>query len=101
MQQYILRPPAPNCVIQQNNDRLKEIETLGLGDMNKPIVDTVINALRNHTLEELSHWVGSKSLQDHIPPEYQLPDMPLLWLKSDCYRGIEDAERMNLFNLYT
>ena len=60
-----------------------------------------INALRNHTLEELSHWVGSESLQDHIPPEYQLPDMPLLWLKSDCYRGIEDAERMNLFNLYT
>ena len=91
---------ASNFVIQQNNDRLKEIETLGLGDMNKPIVDTFINALRNHTLEELSHWVGSESLQDLIPTEYRLPDMPLLWLKSDCYRGIEETERMNVFNLY-
>lgn len=92
---------ASNFVIQQNNDRLKVIETLGLGDMNKPIVDTVINALRNHTLEELSYWVGSESLQDLIPTEYRLPDMPLLWLKSDCYRGIEETERMNVFNLYT
>ncbi|MDE6240042.1 MAG: hypothetical protein K2M54_08695 [Muribaculaceae bacterium] len=96
-----MKPSASNFVIQQYNDRLKEIEILGLGDMNKPIVDTVINALRNHTLEELSHWIGAELLQDHIPPEYQLPDMLLLWLKSDCYRGIEKTERMNVFNLYT
>ena len=92
---------ASNFVIQQYNDRLREIETHGVGDMNKPIVDTVVNALRNHTLEELSHWVGSESIQDLIPTEYQLPDIPLLWLRPDCYRGIEDAERMNVFNLYS
>ena len=92
---------ASNFVIQQNNDRLKEIETLGLGDMNKPIIDTVVHALRNHTMEELSHWIGSESLQNLVPTEYQLPDIPLLWLRPDCYRGIKDAERMNVFNLYS
>lgn len=93
---------ASNFIIQQNNNRLKEIETLGLGDMNKPIVDTVVNALRNHTLEGLSHWVNSEgSLQDLIPTEYRVPDMPLVWLRSDCYRGIDETERMNVFNLYT
>ncbi|ROT12094.1 hypothetical protein EEL50_12340 [Muribaculaceae bacterium Isolate-105 (HZI)] len=92
---------ASNFVIQQNNDRLKEIETLGLGEMNKPIVDTVINALRNHTLEELSLWVGPESIQDLIPVEYRLHDIPLLWLRSDCYRGIEESERINVFNLYS
>lgn len=92
---------ASNFVIQQNNDRLKEIESLGLGDMNKPIVDTFINALRNHTLEELSHWAGSESIQDLVPIEYRVPDMPLVWLRSDSYRGIEDTERMNVFDLYS
>lgn len=91
---------ASNFVIQQNNDRLKEIETLGLGDINKPIVETIVNALRNHTLEELSLWVGPESIQDLIPVEYRLPDIPLLWLRSDCYRGIENDERKNVFDLY-
>ena len=89
-----------NFVIQQNNDRLKEIESLGLGDFNKPIVETIVNALRNHTLEELSLWVGPESIQDLIPVEYRLHDIPLLWLRSDCYRGIENDERKNVFNLY-
>lgn len=90
-----------NFVIQQNNNRLKEIESLGLGDMNKPIVETIVNALRNHTLEELSLWVGPESIQDLVPIEYRVPNMPLVWLRSDSYRGIEDAERMNVFNLYS
>ena len=92
---------ASNFVIQQNNDRLKEIETLGLGDVNKPIIDTIVHALRNHTMEELSHWIGSESLQNLIPTEYQLTNIPLLWLRYECYRGIEDALRMNVFNLYS
>lgn len=91
---------ASNFVIQQNNDRLKEIESLRLGDMNKPIVETIVSALRNHTLEELSLWIGPESIQDLIPVEYRLPDIPLLWLRSDCYRGIENDERKNVFDLY-
>lgn len=92
---------ASNLVIQQNNDRLKEIGTLGLGDMNKPIVDTTASVLQNHTLKELSLWVGPESIQDLIPAEYRIPDIPLLWLRSDSYRGIEDEERINVFNLYS
>lgn len=91
---------ASNLVIQQNNDRLKEIGSLGLGDINKSIVDTTASVLQDHTLKELSQWVGPESIQDLIPAEYRLPDMPLLWLRSDSYRGIEDAERINVFNLY-
>lgn len=91
---------ASNFVIQQNNDLLKEIESLGLGDINKPIIETIVNALRNHTLEELSRWVGPESIQDFIPEEYRLPDMPLLWLRSDSYRGIENDDRKDVFDLY-
>ena len=91
---------ASNLVIQQNNDRLKEIGSLGLGDMNKPIVDTTASVLRNNTLKELSLWVGPDSIHNLIPKEYQIADMPLLWLRSDSYRGISQEERMNVFNLY-
>lgn len=68
--------------------------------MNKPIVNTLANALHYHTLVELSQWAGPESIQDLIPNEYRLPEIPLVWLRSDSYRGIENDERINVFNLY-
>lgn len=32
---------SSNLVVQQNNDRLKEVESLGLNDIDKPLVETI------------------------------------------------------------
>lgn len=91
---------ASNFIIQQNNNRLKAIDYLGLGDMNKPIVETAASALQTHSLEELSMWSRLESIQDLIPAEYRLSEIPLIWIRSDCYRGIDAEGRKEVFNLY-
>lgn len=56
-----------HLVLQQNNDRLKEIERLGMFDMNKPIVETIKAALSTNTLEDLFKRRNTVELQDYIP----------------------------------
>lgn len=86
---------ASNLVFQQNNDQLKEFGSIGLEEMNQPLVETVANAIANRSLEELSL---SNDLSQFIPEKYRLPDMPLLWLRSNCYRGIQTPDRIELFD---
>ena len=87
---------SSNFAVQQNNDRLKEVHSLGLNDIDKPLVETVKSAMRAHSLSELAN----DALQSLIPEEYRVKDLPLIWLRSDTYRGISDDERKNIFNLY-
>ena len=91
---------SSNFAIQQNNDRLKEVHSLGLNDIDKPLVETVKSAMRAHSLSELANDPKNDALQSLIPEEYRVKDLPLLWLRSDTYRGITDEDRKGIFNLY-
>lgn len=91
---------SSNFAVLQNNDRLKEIESLGLNDIDKPLVETIKSAMRDRTLVELANDPKNDALQGYIPEEYHVKDLPLVWLRSDAYRGITDEDRKGIFNLY-
>ena len=91
---------SSNFAIQQNNGRLKEVHSLGLNDIDKPLVETVKSAMRAHSLSELANDPKNDALQSLIPEEYRVKDLPLIWLRSDTYRGITDEDRQEIFNLY-
>lgn len=91
---------SSNLVIQQNNDRLKEVESLGLNDIDKPLVETIKSAKNHKSLEELAGANENAALQAYIPEEYRVKGIPLIWIRSNVYPGIPDDERKNIFNLY-
>ena len=91
---------SSNFAIQQNNDRLKEVESLGLNDIDKPLVETLKSAISHKSLEELAFDPGNAELQAYIPEEYRVEDLPIVWLRNDCYRGISEEDRKGIFNLY-
>lgn len=90
---------SSNLAVQQNNDRLKEVESLGLNDIDKPLVETIKSAMSRNSLEEIAFSVNV-DLQEYIPEEYRVKDIPLLWFRNDCYRGITADDRKDVFNLY-
>lgn len=89
---------SSNFAVQQNNDRLEEVESLWLNEMNKPLVETVKAALSESTLESVAAERNNEALQSYIPEEYRVKDLPLVWLRSDTYRGISDDERKSTFD---
>lgn len=91
---------SSNFAVQQNNDRLKEVVSLGLNDIDKPLVGTIKSAMSHKSLVELADTKNNDSLQAYIPEEYRVNDMPLVWIRSNIYHGISDDERKNIFNLY-
>lgn len=90
---------SSNLAVQQNNERLKEVESLGLNDLDKPLVETIKSAMSHKSLEEMAFSVNV-DLQEYIPEEYRVKDIPLLWFRNDCYRGISADDRKDVFNLY-
>lgn len=91
---------SSNFAIQQNNDRLKEVHSLGLNDIDKPLVETVKSVMGARSLRELANDPKNDALQSFIPEEYRVKDLPLIWLRTDIYRGITDEDRKEIFNLY-
>lgn len=91
---------SSNFAVQQNNDRLKEVESLGLNDIDQPLVETLKSAMKVRTLVELANDPKNDALQEYIPEEYRVKDLPLVWLRSDTYREITDEDRKGIFNLY-
>ena len=79
---------SSNFAVQQNNDRLKEVHSLGLNDIDKPLVGTIKSAMSHTSLVELADTNNNDSLQAYIPEEYRVNDMPLVWIRSNIYRGI-------------
>lgn len=90
---------SSNLVVQQNNDRLKGVESLGLNDIDKPLVETIKSAMSHKSLEEIAFSVNV-DLQEYIPEEYRIKDIPLIWIRNDCYRGIADEDRKSIFDQY-
>lgn len=90
---------SSNLAVQQNNDRLKEVESLELNDIDKPLVETTKSAMSHKSLKEIAFSVNV-DLQEYIPEEYRVKDIPLLWFRNDCYRGITADDRKDVFNLY-
>lgn len=91
---------SSNFAIQQNNDRLKGVESLGLNDIDKPLVETLKSAISHKSLEELAFGPGNAELQAYIPKEYRVEGLPIVWLRNDCYRGISEEDKKGIFNLY-
>lgn len=91
---------SSNLAVQQNNDSLKEVESLGLNDIDKPIVETIKSAISHKPLAELANAPRNAELQAYIPEEYRIKDIPLIWIRNDCYSGIADEDRKGIFNLY-
>lgn len=91
---------SSNLAVQQNNDRLKEVESLGLNDIDKPIIETIKSAMSHKSLAELANDPSNSGLQAYIPEEYRIKGVPLIWIQNDCYPGIADEDRNGIFNLY-
>ena len=91
---------SSNLAVQQNNDRLKEVESLCLNNIDKPLIETVKSAMSARSLGEFANDPKNAMLQLYIPEEYRVKDLPLVWIRSDTYRGISEEERKNIFNLY-
>lgn len=91
---------SSNLAVQQNNDRLKEVESLGLNDIDKPIIETIKSAMSHKSLAELAKAPSNSDLQEYIPEEYRIKGVPLIWIRNDCYPGIADKDRNGIFNLY-
>ena len=90
---------SSNLTVQQNNGRLKEVESLGLNDIDKPLVETIKSAMNHKSLAELADAKNNDSLQAYIPEEYRVKDMPLVWIRNNTYRGFPDDERKSIFDL--
>ena len=91
---------SSNFAVQQNNDRLKEVESLGSSDINKPLVETVKSAMSHMPLEELDNDINHEVLQAYIPEEYRVNGIPLVMIRGDVYPGITDENRKGIFNLW-
>lgn len=86
-----------NLTILQNNNELKRIEGLGLGDMDKPIIETIGSALKAHSMSELSSLDNDK-LETLIPEIYRLADTPLVAISGDDNSGLQISDRCKLFD---
>lgn len=71
---------ASNFVVQQNNERLKDVASLSLVDINKPLVETLNAIFNGHTFKELALESDTEKLQEFIPEQYRFGGMPLLQL---------------------
>lgn len=86
-----------NLTFLQYNDGLKHVENLMMGEMDKPLVDAISNALSSHSVQELSQ-MNNEQLGDFIPEEYQLKGIPLIRIVEDAYPKITEAGRKQLFD---
>ena len=90
---------SSNISIVQDNDRLSEIEPeLNFGELNKPIIDTLKSIMSFCSLKDASETIDRKQLDDLIPLKYRLSGVPLIQIYDDCYLGISNEKRKELFN---
>ena len=86
-----------NLLLCQDNDCLSSLgDNLTLNDINKPIVETLKAQLQSHSLQELS--VDSESRM--IPSEFENEDQPIMTEYGDCFKGIPNELRIEMFDAY-
>lgn len=91
---------ASNLTVIQDNERLNQIEELGLNGMDKPIVDTMLSALKTHTLSELME-IRDKGLRNSfIPSIYRLDGNALIELRGPISYGITPEGRKEVFDSF-
>lgn len=91
---------ASNFVVQQNNEMLKEVGDLNLAKMNKPIIEAIKAATNGHSLPELAS-ASDNEIQEIIPESYRRQkEKPLIRLHCDCFRGISDKGRKEVFDSF-
>ena len=91
---------ASNFAIQQNNEMLKEIGDTDIVNMNKPIVEAIKTAISCYSFIELAS-ANNNEIQEIIPENYRKQkEKPLIWFRSDCYRGISDKDRKEVFDSF-
>ena len=56
--------------------------------------------MNHQSLAELADDPKNAELQEYIPEEYRIKDLPLIWIRNDCYPVIADEDRKDVFNLY-
>lgn len=90
---------SSNISIVQDNDRLSEIEPeLNFGELNKPIIDTLKFIMSFCSFKDASETIDRKQLDDLIPLKYRISGIPLIQIYDDCYVGISNEKRKELFN---
>lgn len=86
---------SSNMTIIQDNYQLSDVKPeLNLAELNKPIIDTLKSIMKSHSLKEVSNIKDRKQLKDLIPLKY----LDLIQIYDDCYVGITDEKRKELFN---
>lgn len=91
---------ASNFTIQQDNEMLKEIGDTDIANMNKPIVKAIKSVISSYSLIELAS-ANNNEIQEIIPENYRKQkEKPLIWLRRDCYRGISDKDRKEMFDSF-
>lgn len=90
---------SSNISIVQDNDRLSEIDPeLNFVELNNPIIDTLKSIMSFCSLKDASETIDRKQLDDLIPLKYRLSGVPLVQIYNDCYVGISNEKRKELFN---
>jgi len=91
---------ASNFAIQQNNEMLKGIDNTDIANMNTPIIEAIKTAISSYSFIELAS-ANNKEIQEIIPENYRKQkEKPLIWFRSDCYRGISDKGRKEVFDSF-
>ena len=68
--------------------------------MNKPIVEAIKTAISCYSFIELAS-ANNNEIQEIIPENYRKQkEKPLIWFRSDCYRGISDKDRKEVFDSF-
>ena len=90
---------SSNMTIVQDNNRVSDVKPeLNFKELNKPIIDTLKSIMSSHSLKDVSMIKDRKQLTVLIPMKYRLSDVPLIQIYDDCYIGITDEKRKELFN---
>lgn len=91
---------ASNFAILQNNEMLKGIDNTDIANMNTPIIEAIKTAISSYSFIELAS-ANNKEIQEIIPENYRKQkEKPLIWFRSDCYRGISDKGRKEVFDSF-
>lgn len=90
---------SSNFTIRQLNDKLDG--SLNIGEMNKPIIETVGNLLEELPMEKVAE-LNNADAQKIIPAKFVSDDKvePLMWIRPDSYRGIQSTERCEVFDCF-
>ena len=98
--------PDSRLIVCDTNERDLEkhsanaTETILLEKIRSKVKSDIKSAMKDRTLVELANDPKNDALQEYIPEEYRVKDLPLVWLRSDTYPEITDEDRKGIFNLY-